>query len=322
MTLYALALEATVLLGMWLSLAAWQRDRTSAGRLTFVALTLSASLWGLGELSASRNLLDEVVADRIKYLGALALPALWFGLAARAAGLEMAHRVPWFPLVLLTPSAMIYALLYSERWSPLFLVTVPGGTNVRGPLWDLAIAYSYVLVVTGSALLFTTAFRWGRRQEFLRRLALGLAPLLPLAGNAIYLGTESAWRHDPTPLLVAVSLLVLRSAVFSGGLLEAFSFSHVQLLHQLPLGIVLTDRIGTVLDMNPTAERRLGIPAKEALGRSFEALLDALEVEVSLDVSPIEAAGREAGRLVLLDPVPKVPPPTPTVDPPEADPSD
>ena len=303
MLLYSIGLELTILLAFWLCLGVWQKDRSTTGRATFVALGFSALLWCSGELLAVRELLDEAVADRIKYLGILSLPSLWLGLAGHATRVELARRVPWFPVVLLAPMTCLYALMFSSRWSRLFVTTVPNAVDHYGPLWWVAAAYGYLLVVAGSALLIASAFRRRRSDAWLRSLAVGVAALVPLAGNAVYIASGMPWLTDPTPsLLFGGALLALRSAIFSGGLLQALPVSQHDLIQQLPLGVILTDRRGVVIDVNPAAQRRLCVSQARAAGRTLEAILSEAGSHVRADVVPIFSRDREAGQLVLIDP--------------------
>jgi PAS domain-containing protein len=302
MLLYAIALELTILLTFWLCLSVWQRDRSTPGRSTFALLALSAVVWCIGELVYARDAMPEAIADRIRYAGILSLPPLWLGLAGHATRIELARRVPWFPVALLAPMAVPYALLFSERWSGLFMTTVPGQQDIFGPLWWVAAGYAYVLVLGGSSLFLVSALRWNVSGQWARRLAVGVAPLVPLAGNAALIAGGLEWRYDPTPLLFGVALLALRSSIYTGGLLQALPISQHDLVEQLPLGLILTDRRGVVIDVNPAAERRLGITEARAVGRNLDAILaDALE-DVRADVSPVFSNEREAGQLVLIDP--------------------
>jgi len=302
MLLYSICLELTILLTFWLCLGVWQKDRSTTGRATFVALGLSAVLWGSGELLALREVLDEAVADRIKYLGILSLPPLWLGLAGHAARLELARRVPWFPVVLLAPMACLYVLMFSSRWSGLFMTTIPNARDHFGPLWWLSTAYSYSLVLTGSALLIASPFRRPRRGTWLRSLSVGVAALVPLAANAVHVAHGMSWLMDPTPLFFGVALLALRGSIFSGGLLQALPVSQNDLIQQLPLGVILTDRRGVVIDLNPAAERRLCVSRLRAAGRTLDAILSEADSPVRAEVVPIFSRDREAGQLVLIDP--------------------
>jgi PAS domain-containing protein len=302
MLLYSIGLEVTILLAFWLCLGVWQKDRSTTGRVTFVALGVSSVLWCSGELLAVREVFDETVLDRVKYLGILSLPPLWLGLAGHATRLELARRVPWFPVVLLAPMACFYALMFSGRWSGLFLTTVPNATDQVGPLWWVAGAYGYLLIATGSALLVTSAFRrrsWGAR---LQGLGVGVTALIPLVGNALYVSSDVPGPLDPTPVLLGVAMLALRSAIFSGGLLQALAVSQHDLIRQLPLGVIITDRRGVVIDVNPAAERRLCVSQAHAVGRTLDAILSEAESHVCADIVPIFSRDREAGQLVLIDP--------------------
>lgn len=300
MTPYTLALELTILLAFWLCLAVWQRDRSTPGRTTFVALTASGILWCLGELLYQRGLFSELTADRIRYAGVLALPAFWAGLAAHATRLELARRVPWFPLVLLLPMAVPYALLFNGSWSGIFMRTIPDAVDEYGPLWWVTVGYSYALMLAGCALFIVEALRWSRPGRWPRRVLVGVAPLVPMAGNASYIAGGMADPNDPTPVLFGVALLALQGALFRGDLLQALPISQHDLIEQLPLGVILTDCGGVVFDLNPAAERQLGMPEAQAMGRNLDAVLAEAHREVRAEVSPIFSNEREAGQLVLI----------------------
>ena len=279
----------------------WQRDGSTPGRTTFGALCLAGILWCAGELALLRGLTDELVSDRIRYAGILSLPPLWVGVAGHATRLLLARRVPWFPVPLLAPNLCLFALLFAGPWSGLFMTT-RGGLDEYGPLWWVCLVYNYALIILGCGLFLYSAARWKLPGRWTRRLAVGLAPLVPLAGNAAYVAGGMTWPMDPTPLLFSVALLALRTAIFTGGLLQALPISQHDLIEQLPLGVVLTDRAGVVLDVNPAAERRLGISEATALGRALDAILSEAREDVNADVSPIFSNERVAGQLVLIDP--------------------
>jgi PAS domain-containing protein len=311
--MYAIGLELTMLLTFWLALGAWQRAgswqrfRSLPGRESLGALCVSAMLWCAGELAVQRDLLPEIWADRLRYLGILSIAPLWMGFAAHASGLDLARRMPWLPMLLLIPNLCLYALLYWERWSGLFLVTVPGEIDRYGPMWWVAAVYSYFLIVSGSSVLVVSALRSGTPQSWARRAVVGLAALVPLAGNAVYVwgGMQG---YDATPLLFGVALFALAHAQLGDGLFQLPPITQHDLIEQLPIGVILADRHGTVVDLNPAAEQRLGISEARALGRALDAVLAAAADDLRAEVSPILSGGREAGQLVLIDPPEKTQP--------------
>ena len=302
MWLHALLLELVLLLAAWIALGVWQRDRVTPGRRTFFGLNLAVAVWCLGEILELRGVVGPLDGDRIQVLGILALPPLWLAAAARVGELDLARRVPWFPVVLIAPHAAIYSLLWAGAWSSLFVSYAPDGTPTPGPLWWVSWAYSLVIATTGS-LVFVWAGIARRRLPHARWLVVvGVMGLVPVLGNAAWIAAGRSWPIDPSPVLLAVSLLALRSAVFSGGILQALPVSQHDLIEHLPFGVLLTDRRGTVIDVNPAAQRRLGVSEAQALGRNFESVMAHADTALRFESVPVRSAGREAGQLVLLDP--------------------
>jgi hypothetical protein len=302
MDLYSLLLEMMVLLGVWLGLAVWQKDRNTPGRRTFILATLAWVLWCFGELARMRGMLPQPAAMLVSHTGALMLGPLWLGVAAQTARLEIARRVSWFPVPLLVPVFCIIALLFSDRWRGLYLSTGENAAGVPGPLLQVMLVYGFGLGLAGCAVLVMAAIRWRQTGEAGRRFAIGVAPLITLGGSALYLGGVWPASVDPTPLLLGVTLFILHRGIFAGGLLQPLAISQHALVQQLPLGIVLTDRGGVVVDVNRVAEQRLGMSASAAIGRNFDAVIEAADADLRFEITPAIAAGAEAGQIVLLDP--------------------
>lgn len=302
MTLFEVALELNIALALWLCLGVNQADRATPGRGTFGALCLAAIVWCTGELVGQRGLADEWLGDRIKYLGVLTLPPLWAAFAAHVARLDVARRAPWFAFVLLLPQLILFGLLFAGGWSALYLMSVEGGDDHYGPLWWVSMAYSYLLVAGGSAVMIAGALRERRPGSWRRQVAVGFAALVPLVGNALYVASRLHSPYPPAPILFCVALVALRQTLFSGGLLQTLPVSHAELVSQLPMPLLLTDRRGAVVQLNPAAERRLGIAEAHAVGRSLDAVLAESADALGWDATPVRCGSRELGQIVLLDP--------------------
>ncbi len=303
MTPYALALELTALLAFWVGLGAWQHGREVPARLPFVGMALAVLAWCVGEILTTRGLVAPWTGAEIKYLGIVTLPPLWLAVAIHTARLEIGQRLPYLPLALMLPGLVAYALLFLGPWAALFLPPDAYTQGGRGPLWWVHAIYAYVLLVSGTTILLSAAIRARRagRSGRWRWLAIGLASVLPLAGNASYIASGRSWPHDPTPVLIGVTLLAVRSAVFSGGLLEVLPIAQRDLIDHLPFGVVLADRFGAVIDVNPAAERRLGMLRRDALGRALEAVLVFAPPGTPIEITGVEVRGREIARFALLD---------------------
>lgn len=288
-----LALELTAVLMLWLGLSVWQRDRRASAGLCFLGLTAGVLLWCVGALAVRWEHVGSWGQQRLMFLGILAVPPLWLAVSIHAAGLDIARRVPWFPLVLLAPSAVLYTILHMGPWSNLFLVNTGAGGSSGGPLFRVWTFYAYALVTIGIALFALAAARWPRRGLSSRIVALAIGVSIPLAGNALYVFGDMGWARDPTPLLIGLAVIPLRSAIFSASLLDVLPVDQRNLLAELPVGIVLADEAVGVLDLNPHAERHLGMSRKQAVGRSLEAVLTELPASVGVHVA---ALGRHHGR--------------------------
>jgi PAS domain-containing protein len=297
MSVYALVLEITAMLALWLTLGAWQQDRDRPGRLCFSAMCIAVFVWCTGELLFARGALEHGTSERIKYLGIVTLPALWLGVAAHAGQLRVVQRLPWFPAAFLVPELLIYSTFYMGPWSALFLSPE---SDALGPLWFVHCAYAYALVTAGAAICFVTALRPGSPWRK-RRLAIGVTSLIPLVGNAAYLASDLRFEHDPTPALLGASLLLLRKALFPGGLLDVLPIAQRDLIDHLPFGVILSDPRGVIIDMNAASARRLAISRLEALGRTLDAVLGNAPRGTGIEISPIELRGGTRARLTVLN---------------------
>ena len=299
MRVLSLPLGLCILLALALGTAVWQRGDAARGRLTFVLLCGAVCLSALGELLTFRGVVDESIGDRIKYAGILTLSPLWLGVTAQLAGLELGRRVPWFPAMLLTPAVCVYPLMWSSGYGALFWTPVAGGDDAYGPLWVVVNLYNHALFVTGCVVLATAALRSRDRRRRLLCLLVAGAPLAGLIASALYMSGRISWPYDLTPVLVGTVLLLVRDALLGGGLLDPLPFPQRELLHQMPLGLVLADRSGEVALINNAAARVLGVETRQALGRDVESLLLAAG-SVAVQTQPLQRNGRSAGRLLVL----------------------
>jgi PAS domain-containing protein len=269
----ALPLELSMLLAIAIAIAIAQRDPSTRGRRSLVLLCLCVLAVTSGEWLTLRGIVTEQIGDRIKYIGSLALAPLWLGFATQVAGLEVARRVPWFPALLLAPALCVYPLLWNPGYASLFQVTVEGGEDLRGPLWLIVTTYHQVLCAAASAVLAVYAARMRDTRRALRVMLVAAVPMLALVAGSLHRGGVIQWPYDAHPVLLGAGLLMMREAFLGGSLLDILPYPQRELLRQLPLGLVLTDRGGVVALINGAGERALGVAPGEALGRDVRDLL-------------------------------------------------
>jgi PAS domain-containing protein len=300
MRLLSLPLELAALLAISLAIAIWQRQSSTRGRRTLVLLCLAVALVALSEWLVVRGFINERIGDRLKYAGTLTLAPLWIGFCAQVVGLDLARRVPWFPLLLLLPAACVYPLLWSSSYGSLFTVTVINGDDLRGPLWHVVTAYHQGLCVAGCAILASSASKIRDLRRALRSLVVALVPLAAMIGGIMHRGGLLAWPYDATPVLLGAGLLIMRDALLGSGLLDPLPFPQNELLRQLPIGVVMTDRTGTVSLINGAGARALGVSPSDALGRDAEQLL-ASATAATAENHVLQRGGRTAGRLLVFE---------------------
>ena len=295
----SLLIELTVLLSFWLCLAAWQRDRSARGRRLFIALCAAACIWAAAGLGDLHGALDPDQVDRLAYLAILPLPALWLALALVVRGSPIVQRAPWGLLLLLTPPAVCYVLLFQgPELSSWFLRNAADGEPRPGPLFWLNAGYAWLLAGLGSLHFLASARALRTRPERVARVAVGLLSTTPMLANAFYVMTGMP-GIDPTPILLGASLVGLRSELFSGDLLHALPVSQHDLVSQLPRPLILTDLVGRVTEINPAAEACLAVAKADALDRNVDVLLSEASFAPQFERWSLVADGREAGFILL-----------------------
>jgi PAS domain-containing protein len=289
-----LPLELSMLLAVAIALAIAQRDPWTRGRRSLVMLCLCVLAVNLGEWLTVRGIATEQIGDRVKYVGSLALAPLWLGFATQVAGLEIARRVPWFPALLLVPALSVYILLWSPAYAGLFHLTVENGDDVRGPLWLIVTTYHQGLCAAAAAVLAVHATRMRDLRRALRVMVVAAVPIAALIAGTLHRGGVIQWPYDAHPVLLGAGLLMMREAFLGGSLLDILPYPQRELLRQLPLGLVLTDRGGVVALINGAAERALGVAPGEALGR------DVHDLVARARTSPLEEQALERGGKLLV----------------------
>ncbi|MGH0030162.1 MAG: histidine kinase N-terminal 7TM domain-containing protein [Myxococcota bacterium] len=295
----SLLIELTALLSCWLCIAAWQRDRTARGRRLFIAISAACCIWSAASLGQLHGALAPQDVDRMAFLAILPLPSLWLALALVVRGSPIVARAPWALGLLLAPGAFCFTLLFQDaETAAWFAANDPAGEWQAGPLFWANAGYAWAQALIASSLFVASARTLRTRRERFRRIAVGLLSLSPMLGNAFYV-LSGLPGLDPTPVLLGASLVVLRSELFSGDLLQALPVSQQDLVNQLPRPLILTDHSGRVTEINPAAEACLAVAKADALERHVDGLLEEAAFAPEFERWSLVADGREAGFILL-----------------------
>ena len=261
----------TVLLAVAIALRVGARRDKSDLHWLLLAVLASAVLWSTGE--GVRAAIDAPVwrraALRVSFLGVMSLPAFWLLLAGRYA------RVPWLVgrpgiyAVLLAPSVAGYlALLTNDAHHGIIREVVgqaPGPRSWAGPLFWIFLIWAYVCSIWGSCLYVPSIRRLRAEGERLRSVGLAFAAFGPLALGLLAILGLPPRGTSPTPIGVALSMLVL-SAILRYRLLQHVPLDHRDVIEHLREGAIMASASGVVLDLNPSAERLLERSREQVAG--------------------------------------------------------
>jgi signal transduction histidine kinase len=273
--LHEIGLLCTVGLGLWVSLDAAGKLSRRLQALPTALLGASCALWAGGELLVvNATTLEEIILSRrMLYLGTAVLPIAWAWTAVDAARVGWLARVPWLVALVAIPEAAIYAFLYTGAHG--WFVHLTARPPQFGPLFWVHAGIGWSLVVAGTGYFLLAAVRLGKASR-VRMLFISLGTTLPLLANLLYLVTGQFRTHiDPTPLLLAGGILVLRLAAIDSGLTAFLPVARKDVIEQLRSGVLVADLEGKIVDANPAAA---GILKESKLaGRSLEEVLVPVE---------------------------------------------
>jgi signal transduction histidine kinase len=189
--------------------------------------------------------------------------------AADAGRARWLARTPWLVALPAIPQAVIYSFLYTEAHARFVHATAQ--PPLFGPLFWLHAAIGWSLITFGTGYFLLAAVRLGKASPA-RMVAIVSGTTLPLLSNLFYLTTGQFQTHaDPTPILLAVGILVIRLAAIDSGLTAFLPVARKDVIEQLRLGVLVANLEGKIVDANPAAARILA--ERKLAGRSLETVL-------------------------------------------------
>lgn len=318
----------TVLLFAALSIFAWRR-REVPGAAPFTIAFLFAAVWSVGSVMeyAAVDLATKIFW--IKFQAAWKLPTVtaitcfildytWPGrwLTKRSlALLSIGVLLGWGLIITNVFHHWVWReFLFDGRITPLI--------NTGG--W-LLIAYGYGLTIV-NVIALTWLFLHSRQH----RWPIALIVTGQLAIRVLYLLEKTQVVQSVLPLEIlgiGFGCLIYALALFGFRLFDPVAMARQTLMEQLSDGMLVLDRQGRVVSLNPTAESLFALPARQARGKPVRELLPAypdgqqLTSGTETDINLVTGGeigyyrlvisllndwwGQEAGRLLLLRDVTK-----------------
>lgn len=246
-----------------IAFVAWPRRHDPVLRwfiaLCFVAMWITA-LNSLQSFVAG-DLPSYVTLVKLEYLGNVALPVVWLGLALAFTEPKRLLTNCQIALLLVVPAIAVAFVFTNERhgliWQqPMFTFfgDLPVFTPVYGPAFWLVIAYSYSLLAIGSwRILRSVQMRWKVYRVQAALLLIGT--LLPWARSILLIFDEL----NPLPgvafdaVFIGVGLVAYAIALLRLGLFSFMPFAYRAVFDLMPLGGILLDRDNHILAVNREA---------------------------------------------------------------------
>ncbi|GIK54842.1 MAG: PAS domain-containing protein [Chloroflexi bacterium] len=272
---YLLPYAISFLISLSVAMYAWQR-RSVPGARAFALATASQAAWTFGyifELN-SDTLAAKLFWDNVQFIATFIWPLAFLAFSMAYTGRPCLRPfLTWTLLVL--PFLLFWGLMWTDRYHGLVR---PSASLVPGEPFDALIydftavvwlvsSYAYVLAFYALYLLvfrFTWTQALYRQQMFL--VVIGV--LIPMVGVLLTLmGVTFTFQRDTTPITFAISNLLIAWGLFRYHLFDIVPVARDTVFDGISDYVLVLDANNRLVDMNPAAQRALGVPASRLIGQ-------------------------------------------------------
>jgi diguanylate cyclase (GGDEF)-like protein len=303
---YVVVLTVSGVVDIAAAVSFWRR-RGRVGRGSLCAVLVAAAAWCLAyalELASSGD--SRELWGALKFIGTTLLPPAWLIFALQYTGRMTRPRRRFLAALAIEPVLVLALLAISptrsliRSYSPDQLRTTLPTVHLGGVYW-LHFAYTDALIVGASVILLLTMMRISRLY-WRQSIVLGVAIGLPLIANVMSsLDVPPFSDFNATPIAISLSAWTLVLGVLRYQLLDLRPVARTLVVETMRDAVVVADVHGNVVDANPAAQRLLGMPAADLIGRQADMLLADSSEDVELVVTPlIDSRGGTAGRVLVF----------------------
>jgi PAS domain S-box-containing protein len=265
----------------YLAMAAyvWRRRGGSAGAaltLVVVAVLIWAGAYA-AELGATSLAAISRWGD-LKYVGIVLLPPAWFAFGALFAGRPSWVNRRSLALLAIHPVVLLALLANGAthdlvRYYPPEAAGDPDAVAEVGPLFWPHMVYTSLVLWGSTALMVTALVRASRVYRRVSTLLL-VSLLAPYVFNLLYnFDVGPFGQVDLTPFAFLGAGLVLVWGLFRFQMLGIRPVARSLVFETIAEAVLVLDPLQRVVDANPPAERLLGRPLADAVGRPLGELL-------------------------------------------------
>jgi diguanylate cyclase (GGDEF)-like protein/PAS domain S-box-containing protein len=249
---------------------------------------------------ASVGIPAKVFWAKIEYIGNQSGPVLFLIFA-----LEYTFHEDWLTsrnvlLLWLVPLTTML-LAATNEWHNLIWTSFtpnPGNSSIliygHGFWFYVCIVYDYLAILTGCIVLIRASIR--SPQLYRRQIGiLFVAALIPGLGNLIYLtGFTPIQGLDTAPISFSLAILILSFGVYRFRLLDIVPIARGNLIEHMGDGVLVVDLQDRIADINPAAQKLIGVTAQDAIGQPAGTVLKAWPALIQRfrDVSQVQTVVR------------------------------
>lgn len=273
-TLHAGILHTTTLISLLLAfLISSRRDTAEAKSLILLVLAVAEWLLASGLEAASVGLEQKILWAKLEYLGAVFAPTLFMLFALEYRSLNRFLAPPYLLLYSFIPLASLIAVLTNE-WHGLIwnsFLLGPAGSNSyiygHGIAFYLLLSYDYLMTL--AAITILGAGWLDSRPPYRNQIGIILASsLFPILGSIIFVFTPIGLTGlDPAPVSFLLTGVVIALGIFKFRLFDLVPVARHIIMEYLSDGVLVLDSQNRLADINPAAEKILGVVAEDSLGR-------------------------------------------------------
>jgi PAS domain S-box-containing protein len=236
------------------------------------------------------NLLEFLTPDqtatifwaRMQYIFVTFLPVFWIAFAFEYTGhifwLKPSHFWVLCIIPILTLICVLYDPFLQYIWRDFTFVKVGEYFLVLkvlkyGPWFWVFTFFSYPTVLGGALALVLPHFKTKNVYQYQSRW-ITVGAVLPLTVNFIYLSRIiPGLTKDFSPVAYTLAGVCFTIGIFRYQLLDLMPVARATLVDSMSDGVIVLDRSGRVIDINPAARLMFSIPAKQGIGDTITQLL-------------------------------------------------
>jgi PAS domain S-box-containing protein len=255
------------------------RKHKAPGRNAMIWMLAGLAVWAFGYAmnTTAATLATKIFWLRLQNIGILTVPAFWLLFTVQYAQVDKWLNRKTGALFFIIP-VIALVFIFSERWFYLYYSSIRplseiGGPLVieRGPFYLVAAIQAYLFNLTGTGILI---WRFVYYRNIYRKQLLILigAVLIPLIVNIFYqfaprIIPSFSLPFDLTPISFTITAFLLSAGVFGLRLFDLIPIARHTVLEHIPEMVFVVDAHDRVLDANSVAQKMLGKPLDEIIGK-------------------------------------------------------